>query len=148
MRVVQHRSIETLEPRQLLHGVLDLHVNFQPAAASVPAGYVVDSGQAYADRGNGWVYGWDIAHTADTRDRNVRTDQRYDTFIHTQLGGNKTWELAVANGEYEVHLVAGDASYNDSVYKFDAEGVRVVDGTPTSGNRFIEGTKIVNVLDG
>src|SRR4051812_48831478 len=87
--------LETLERRQLLHGVLDLHVNFQPAAATVPTGYVVDSGQTYADRGNGWVYGWNVSNTANTRERNVNTDQRYDTFIHAQVGGNKTWELAV-----------------------------------------------------
>src|SRR5687767_12130735 len=91
--------VEKLEPRQLLHGTLDLHVNFQPASANVPAGHVVDSGVAYGDRGNGWVYGWNMSHTASTRDRNARSDQRYDTLIHTQVGGNKTWELAVANGE-------------------------------------------------
>jgi N-acetylneuraminic acid mutarotase len=141
-------TLESLESRQLLHGVLDLHVNFQPASAAVPAGYVADSGQLYGDRGNGWVYGWNIAHTGDTRDRGKLSDQRYDTFVHTQIGGNKTWELAVANGEYQVHVVAGDPSYNDSVYKINVEDVLTVNGTPTSSNRFIEGTQIVNVTDG
>lgn len=140
--------IESLEGRRMLHGVLDLHVNFQPAGAVVPGGYVADSGATYADRGNGWVYGWNASNTANARERNVNSDQRKDTFIHTQLGGNKTWELAVANGQYTVHIVAGDPSYNDSIYKVNAEGVLTVSGTPTSGNRFVEGTQIVNVTDG
>jgi N-acetylneuraminic acid mutarotase len=36
-------------------------------------------------------------------------DQRYDTIVHTQLYGTRTWEIAVPNGQYSVHLVAGDA---------------------------------------
>src|SRR6266496_2739838 len=139
---------ESLEPRQLLHGVLDLHVNFQPASSSIPSGYVADSGQTYGDRGNGWVYGWNALNTSATRDRNVNPDQRYDTFIHTQAFGTRTWELAVANGDYQVHVVAGDPSYNDSVYKFNVEGVLTVNGTPTSAKRFVEGTQIVTVSDG
>jgi N-acetylneuraminic acid mutarotase len=140
--------VESLEGRRLLHGTLDLHVNFQPASSSIPGGYLADAGATYADRGNGWVYGWNTSNTANTRDRNVNPDQRFDTMIHTQLGGAKTWELAVANGEYQVHLVAGDASYNDSVYRFNVEGTLAVNGTPTSSKRFVEGTVIVNVTDG
>ena len=60
----------------------------------------------------------------------------------------RTWELAVANGEYQVHLVAGDSSYTDSVYKFNVENTLVVNGTPMSSKHFIEGTAIVNVTDG
>src|SRR5262249_8538864 len=49
---------------------------------------------------------------------------------------------------YSVRFVAGDPSYFDSVYKIDAEGVRVVDGTPTTSNRWIEGQAFVTVADG
>ena len=55
-----------------------------------------------------------------------------DTLNHF---GGKTWELAIPNGTYSVHLVAGDAGFYDSVYKIDAEGMRVVDGTPTGGGQ-------------
>ncbi len=140
--------VERLEPRQLLHGTTALSVNFQPASATVPSGYVVDSGQTYADRGNGWVYGWNASDTVGTRERNANSDQRLDTLIETQAYGSRTWEMAVANGEYQVHLVAGDPSYTDSVYKFDVENTLVVNGTPTSANHFVEGTAIVNVTDG
>ena len=38
-------------------------------------------------------------------------DQRYDTLVHTQLYGTRTWELAVPNGQYNVHIVGGDPDY-------------------------------------
>ena len=66
----------------------------------------------------------------------------------TQLFGERTWEVALPNGQYAVHLVAGDPSYTNSIYKFNAEGVLVVSGTPNSSSRWIEGTKTVTVSDG
>src|SRR3954462_6411626 len=129
--------VESLEFRRLLHGGLfDLHVNFQPAAAAVPSGYLADGGSVYGNRGNGFTYGWDVSNTGAARERNTDADQRYDTFTHTQAYGVRTWEAAVPQGQYAVHLVAGDSSYNDSVYKFNVEGVLTVNGTPTSGKRF------------
>src|SRR5205823_4712920 len=81
-------------------------------------------------------------------DRNAIPEQRYDTFIHTQAYGVRTWEAAVPNGQYTVHLVAGDPSFYDSVYKINVEGVLTVNGTPTGAKRFIEGTQTVTVSDG
>jgi glucose/arabinose dehydrogenase len=124
------------------------NVNFQPAGSPVPSGYLADSGAAYASRGNGQTYGWNVANTANTRDRNAIADQRYDTLIHMQKGGTFSWEIAVPNGSYIVRVVAGDPSYTDSIYKIAAEGVLTVDGTPTSSSRFVEGTKTVTVADG
>ncbi len=141
--------LESLEGRRLLHGGLfDLHVNFQPAGAVTPSDYVADTGAVYGARGNGYTYGWDASNTTATRERNVNADQRYDTFIHTQAFGTRTWEVQVPNGLYTVHVVAGDPSYNDSVYKINVEGVLTVNGTPTSAKRFVEGTQQVNVTDG
>ena len=45
-------------------------VNFQPASAPVPAGYLVDGGLAYGNRGNGQTYGWNADNAAQMRDRN------------------------------------------------------------------------------
>src|SRR5690348_4102872 len=128
--------IQTLESR-CLFSAFALHVNFQPASAPVPAGYVADSGGVFAMHANGFSYGWNAASMSFTRDRNAVPDQRYDTLIHTQLFGARTWEAAVPDGTYTVHLVAGDALYPDSVYKFSAEGQALLSGTPTSGNRWI-----------
>lgn len=126
-----------------------LKVNFQPASSAVPSGYVADSGAVYGNRGNGHTYGWD-ASGAQTRDRDSANslDQRYDTLLMMHDGGPFAWELAVPNGSYTVHVVMGDADYNNSVYKLNVEGVLTVDGTPTGSNRWIEGTQTVTVSDG
>src|SRR5439155_23184335 len=148
--VVVMSLIESLERRRLLAAAFELHVNFQPAGAALPAGYLADTGAVFATRGNGFSYGWDQSASAAARDRNSAgsPDQRYDTLIHTQLYGTRTWEAAVPNGQYTVHLVAGDPSYFGSVIKFNAEGMLVAGGNQTSATPFIDGTATVNVADG
>src|SRR6476659_604166 len=133
--------IEMLENRRLLHAELHLGMNFQPAASPVPAGYLADGGAVFAARGNGFNYGWDAANTTAVRDRNKLADQRYDTLAHTQAYGTRKWEIELANGRYQVHLVAGDPSYFDSIFKFNVENTLVLSGTPTTSSRFVEGTK-------
>ena len=126
-------------------------VNFQPASSPVPAGYLVDSGQVYGNRGNGFTYGWDTSNTSFTRDRNssLSADQRYDTLNHMQkAGGARVWEIAVPNGTYNVFLVSGDPNYYDSVFGINVEGVLTVSGTPTSSTHWFSGTKTVTVSDG
>jgi glucose/arabinose dehydrogenase len=129
-----------------------IRINFQPAAAPVPAGYLVDGGLVYGARGNGQTYGWNLDNSATTRDRNssASQDQRYDTLVHLQKPENPdaVWELAVPNGTYDVHMVAGDAGFFDSVYRLTVEGVLVVSGTPSSAVHWIEGTSTVTVSDG
>src|SRR5687767_3248185 len=112
--------MDALEDR-LLMASFSAHINFQPAAAPVPAGYLVDAGNTFADRGNGYTYGWNQSLTAGPRDRNSTRapDQRYDTFNHMQQYGNRTWEIAVPNGEYEVHLVSGDPDFTNSVHRIN-----------------------------
>jgi hypothetical protein len=127
-------------------------VNFQPASAPVPAGYVADGGLVYANRGNGYTYGWNADNTAAARDRNAPNspDQRYDTLNHLQKSpnSNAVWEIAVANGTYRVRVVAGDASHFDSVFKMNVEGVLALNATPTSSTPWVEATVTVTVTDG
>jgi hypothetical protein len=54
----------------------------------------------------------------------------------------------VPNGTYRVHLVSGDPSQVNSVFRVNVEGVLVVSGTPTTATRWIEGTATVTVSDG
>jgi len=126
-------------------------INFQPAASPVPSGYLADSGAAFGSRGNGYSYGWN-AVTNETRDRDASNspDQRYDTLDHMQKASNPDarWEIAVPNGTYRVHVVSGDPSYYDSSFRIAAEGTVVVNGAPSSTNRWVEGTVDVTVSDG
>jgi PKD domain len=126
-------------------------LNFQPGAAPVPSGYLKADGTTYRTRGNGFTYGWN-ASNGTARDRNsaLSPDQRYDTLIHMQkpVNPNAVWELAVPNGTYRVHLVSGDPSQFNSVFKVNVEGTLAVDGTPTSANRWVEATVTVTVNDG
>jgi hypothetical protein len=127
-----------------------IRINFQPQDASIPGGYMVDSGHAFNDRGNGFSYGWNENNfTARDRDRANSPDQRYDTLIHMQADNtDAVWEIALPNGSYEVKAVAGDARYTDSVYHLLAEGTTLLEGTPNTNNRWVQGTVTITVSDG
>ena len=126
----------------------DVTINFQPAGEAVPAGTVADYGEPFGPRGQGCSFGWDADNTGSARVRGVDPDPRRDTLNHMQYGSERTWEVEVPNGTYEVSIVAGDASYNDSVYGIEAEGVLVVEGTPTETERFFTGSATIQVQDG
>jgi glucose/arabinose dehydrogenase len=129
-----------------------IRVNFQLASAPVPSGYLPDGGLVYGARGNGQTYGWNIDNTQQAKDRNssLSPNQAYDTLTHMQRAANPNavWEIALANGTYDVRIVSGDPSYYDSIYRIAAEGVLVVSGTPASGSRWVEGRAAVTVADG
>ncbi|MGA2279704.1 MAG: S8 family serine peptidase [Verrucomicrobiota bacterium] len=127
-----------------------IKINFQPATAPTYTGYWVDSGAVYGARTNGYSYGWNANNSTNAFDRNstLSADQRYDTLITMQTGGTFTWEIGLPNRNYKVHVVAGDANYYNSVYKINVEGVLTVNGTPSSGSRWKEGTSTVTVSDG
>ena len=148
-RRISSVSVEALEARQLLAAEFSARINFQPAGAPVPSGYLADTGATYGNR-NGLTYGWSTNVSSTTRDRNASdsADQRYDTLVHTQNSGSARWDIAVPNGEYDVRLVAGDAGYHDSVFRFNIENRLALSGTPTSGSRWIESIVRVTVTDG
>jgi hypothetical protein len=132
--------------------LVPIRVNFQPAGAAVPSGYLADTGLAYANRGNGQTYGWNVNNAAQTRERNASNspDQRYDTLTYLQSAAipDAVWEIAVANGTYRVRVVSGDPISFSSVFRTTVEGVLTVSGTPTTSTRWIEGTSTVTVTDG
>jgi hypothetical protein len=125
---------------------IDVSVNFQPSGSAVPDGYLADTGAVYGDQGNGYSYGWLGGANTETRDRGANTDQRYDTLNHMQKGDPLTWEIALPNGEYTVHVVAGDPSYTDQVNTLDIEGVVMTD--PDGEDNFDEYDVTVTVSDG
>ena len=87
-----------------------VQINFQDTDLSdTPAGYLADTGAAYADRGNGFTYGWfredslagahtPVDGTAEGRDRDYFLgDQRMDTLMHMQRTAGTTPNIAWEN---------------------------------------------------
>ena len=49
----------------------------------------------------------------ETRVRS-HADARYATLNHMQKSNtNRTWEIAIPNGTYQIHAVTGDAAHDD-----------------------------------
>jgi len=128
-----------------------IHINFEQRPGVTPSGYFSDAGDAFGDRGRHLSYGWDADTTATARTRNSigSPDGRYDSLVKMQENGaNRKWEIAVPNGLYTVRIVAGDPSFNDSVYAMNLEGQFALSGTPTGDIRWFRSTVNVQVNDG
>jgi hypothetical protein len=131
-------------------------INFQPQAVPNAPGYLVDSGKPFAVRGNGYSYGWKagtsgVDLSAAARDRNSADspDQRYDTNIAFSFSASPYWEIALPNGSYRVHVVAGDpVYYAGRMVDITLEGAAFAKGATDSLTRWIDHTGIVTVSDG
>lgn len=141
-RLARSLRAESLEVRHLLAVV---NVNFQLAGAPIPGGYLPDTGEVFAARGNGESYGWNFDHTDVARDREVNPDQRLDTLVHFKLGG--VWELALPNGAYDVTVSVGDAAVA-STHTIVAEGLTMINGVALGANQFQQATQTITVSDG
>ena len=137
-------QVETLESRLLLAGDTYL-INFQFDEAPTPTRYNRDVGALFGDRGNGLSYGWNVDHTDFSRDRGILPDQRLDTHVQFHAGGG--WEIALANGLYEVLVVVGDPLNNDAVHTLNVEGVNYWNAVPDQ-NGPMTMTKQITVGDG
>ncbi|MBM3845298.1 MAG: hypothetical protein FJ405_03295 [Verrucomicrobia bacterium] len=113
-------------------------------------GFLDDYGDAFEDRGNGFIYGWDVSNTANARQRNSRNsrDRRYDTLNHMQRVA-RVWEIELTEGKYQVRIVGGDPDNTDSIFQYLVEGLETDTFKPLGGAvRFIDTTVVVDVLDG
>jgi len=135
-------SVERLEERRLLAGAA---INFQPSDAPAVPGFLVDSGLAYASRGNGQTYGWTTWHGDAAHDRNLNADQLLDTHVAVKSG--QRWELAVPNGQYSVKVTVGDAAAA-STHNVWVEGVWTIDYQQLAANQFVTRSQTVQVNDG
>ena len=134
----------------------DIKINFESRVGHpqgdpdpTPAGYLPDTGAVFGDRGNGYTYGWDQLNE-ETRNRNKGEDERYDSINHMEKNDNdRTWEIALANGEYDVFIVCGDPDATNQTNTLDVEGTTLTDTTPLSGDfHFDEYLTTVTVSDG
>ena len=138
-------------------------ISFGVSDIAPPAGYTVDSGQAWtAAKGSGWVDLHDNNPqdlTANTRYSWNKT-QGYATVLYMQTGGQAAggrWEYAVPNGTYDVTVTSGDNRSNDGVNyccldetnRITVEGVLAVnDFKPTAAQPLTTQTVTVAVSDG
>ena len=146
-----------------------IKVNFQPdpgqttqglpSGYSTPAGYEVDSGGAYGNRGNGFTYGWVTETSVADGTANGTTpaaeptnalwykgnvseasdlQKTYAHFEYPGAGasGSRAWEMALENGTYQVKMSVGDtAGAYDSDYQINVEGQAFFPGfTPVNLN--------------
>ncbi len=160
-----------------------IRVNFQSAGAAVPAGYLRDFGESYGTRtlpnqGTGYSFGWldqttkapidlSVGGTGpgNGRDRDLASDQRYDTLINAQsadqagavngTSARALWEIALPNGEYEVRVAVGDPGvYSDAEFhSANVEGTPAITryeptGAAGSATRHATQTVQVEVADG
>jgi pectate lyase len=118
-------------------------VNFQPATSLVPAGYIVDLGALFGSQGS-YTYGWNINHTDVVRARGVNATPLLDTLVHVHAGG--VWELVLANGDYNVTVGIGDASFA-SIHTINVEGNVYWNALALSAGQFVNKTVQVSVSD-
>ncbi|MHC4435772.1 MAG: hypothetical protein ACYS3S_00320 [Planctomycetota bacterium] len=112
-----------LIPAGMVNAEETIKINFQLEGYEIPDGYLPDYGYMFGDRGNSYIYGWDNDTTGTAHDRaGTHSEQRYDTNIEMQDPVNRTWEIELPNGYYDIFLVCGDAYYDDHVSNMDVEG--------------------------
>jgi hypothetical protein len=129
------------------------HIHFSNTTTQVPAGYINDIGLPYGPRGNGLTFGWNVNNTKHARDRDnpASPDERYDSFNRMQAPSRPraaSWQIAVPNGTYTVHLSAGDPNLTNSIYKIQVNGVLAINRRPTRSKHWVENTVTVTVTNG
>ena len=138
---------------------LSAHINFSNNTTQVPTGFINDLGQAYGLRANGQTYGWNQDNTANMVDRDNPSspDELHDSFGQMQAPSNVNgwWAIAVPNGTYSVHLIAGDPNSFNSLYRIRVGGtlsngvftggVFAINGQPTATTLWFENTVTVTV---
>jgi YD repeat-containing protein len=124
-----------------------IKINFQPAAATTPAGYFRDIGGIYDDQGDDHFYGWLYGNnTLGLTERPDPIDLRMRTSIALrQADGDHTWEIAVADGAYHILAILGDPRTTDQNNSVEIEGNV---GSDSDQDNFDEVNADVNVADG
>jgi len=124
-------------------GGLLAQINFQPASAPVPAGFVADNGVRF-DSARG--YGWDT--TLDALKMDFNPDPLLDSYVvHPNSDTPATWQYNLPNGNYLVTLVAGSPQWG-GVHFVSVEGFPVISGEKTRQSFVTVTDHPVSVVDG
>jgi hypothetical protein len=128
------------------------HINFSASQNETPNGYVNDTGSAFGNRGGGLEFGWNKDNGANMVDRNsaASPDELRDSFAQMNSKTNRwaSWQIAVPNGLYQVHIIAGDPDSISGHYKITAQKKNVIDNVPSANARWSENTITVSVRNG
>jgi beta-galactosidase len=136
-------------------------VDFTDSSADLQSGYVADTGQAFNST-YGWVNSTNLSPSANTAGTYNRTSvttapfNQIDARTGIQLPANETWEYALPNGIYDVHVVSADStntstSPNNIVNNLSVNGnlLHDIDSTSSFGdNGFDEFYTTVTVTNG
>jgi hypothetical protein len=105
-----------------------IRINFQPPTMIIPENYLRDSGAMFADRENGFKYGWDcdLEALGDTRDRGS-AGTRYSSMLVPDRtnacgGGGATWNIALPYGDYTVTIGYSDPEFGVVTTGCEVEG--------------------------
>jgi len=131
-----------------------VNISFQPASFPMQSGYKGDYGQVFGNRGNGYSYGWNVSHVGRTFGYSAlpgweKTWGAAWSLIRLLPGSSTRWEIAVANGNYEVTILAAGYRCQGQLQQIAAEGVLVVNGVAGwDYDTYEGGTRLVTVQDG
>jgi len=131
-----------------------VNISFQPASFPLQSGYLGDFGQTFGARGNGYSYGWSVSHTGRTFAYSAlpgfETTWGAAWSVIRMLPGSSTrWEIALANGSYDVTILAAGYQCQGELQQITVEGVLVVNGTAGADyDTYVGGTQTVTVSDG
>lgn len=118
-------------------------INFTNASVSPFAGFQSDVGQAFdAKKG----FGWNADLRKNIRLRDDVTQPLRNSFIFTRA--QNTWECALPEGDYEVHICLGDAGHPQPGQNLSVEGRSIAANLDTSSGNFREFIVGTNVTDG
>jgi hypothetical protein len=130
-------------PPQPPTGPLSMHINFQPASAPTPTGYVADTGASY---NSVRTYGW--LSTVTPVERGILADDPSDTFVKKfNSSSPAVWQIDVPNGAYQVRIGVGDA-WTQGTHVVAVEGTTFFDAVLTQGLAFESAQHTVVVTDG
>jgi hypothetical protein len=131
-----------------------IHISFQPSNFPLQNGYKGDFGNVFGKRGDGHSYGWNVSHTGWTFAYSPLPGWEslwgaQWSLIRMLPGSTTRWEIAVANGSYEVTILAAGYKCQGTLQQISAEGVLVVNGVAGwDYDTYVGGTQLVAVHDG
>lgn len=127
-----------------LRKAVDRRVDFAPPGSAAALGFEADGGGPFSESsGFGWVGGSALS----SRLRSCPgTDPAQSSFVFTSA--ERTWELELANGDYDVTVSVGDCAYAQGPQRVVVEGTPFVEDERTASGSFLVRTRKVRVMDG